>query len=166
MLNAEGLCNIFNDLFGGVVYAGIDTDKFEYPIGSARVTFNNYRSYMKAVSAAFIEIKTPKFTKKVQVDPYLGDALCTSCQIRQGPYFCRDLSCFKYFCRSCWETQHDQAFISHHKPLMRNCRHSSYSTGNNAATSGGHPYVNNHYQVASHGTRYNHQRSLAFNKFE
>ena len=22
MLNAEGLCNIFNDLFGGVVYAG------------------------------------------------------------------------------------------------------------------------------------------------
>ena len=23
MLNAEGLCNIFNDLFGGVVYAGI-----------------------------------------------------------------------------------------------------------------------------------------------
>ena len=46
---------------------GIDTDKFKYPIGSARVTFNNYRSYMKAVSAAFIEIKTPKFTKKVQV---------------------------------------------------------------------------------------------------
>ena len=31
------------------------------------MTFNNYRSYMKAVSAAFIEIKTPKFTKKVQV---------------------------------------------------------------------------------------------------
>ena len=48
-------------------YTGIDTDKFKYPIGSARVTFNNYRSYMKAVSAAFIEIKTPKFTKKVQV---------------------------------------------------------------------------------------------------
>lgn len=27
MLTAEGLCNIFNDLFGGVVYAGVDTDK-------------------------------------------------------------------------------------------------------------------------------------------
>jgi cytoplasmic polyadenylation element-binding protein len=27
MLNAEGLAHIFNDLFGGVVYAGIDTDK-------------------------------------------------------------------------------------------------------------------------------------------
>lgn len=33
--------------------------------GSGRVTFNNQRSYLKAVSAAFVEIKTPKFTKKV-----------------------------------------------------------------------------------------------------
>ena len=34
MLNAEGLAHIFNDLFGGVVYAGIDTDKHKYPIGN------------------------------------------------------------------------------------------------------------------------------------
>ena len=44
---------------------------------------------MKAVAAAFIEIKTVKFTKKVQVDPYLEDALCSCCLLRQGPYFCR-----------------------------------------------------------------------------
>lgn len=103
MLNAEALASIMNDLFGGVVYAGIDTDKHKYPIGenflpnvffsfslqsynanfsimlwfdmltlffsfpgSGRVTFNNQRSYLKAVSAAFVEIKTPKFTKKVE----------------------------------------------------------------------------------------------------
>ena len=66
MLTAQGLANIFDDLFGGVVYAGVDTDKFKYPLGSGRVTFNNSRSYMKAVSAAFIEIKTVKFTKKVK----------------------------------------------------------------------------------------------------
>lgn len=72
-----------NDLFGGVIYTGqvsspfniifiyifyvigIDTDKYKYPIGSGRVTFDNQRSYMKAVGAAFIEIKTAKFTKKV-----------------------------------------------------------------------------------------------------
>lgn len=35
--------------------------------GSGRVTFNNQRSYLKAVSAAFVEIKTVKFTKKVSV---------------------------------------------------------------------------------------------------
>ena len=73
----------------GVIYAGLDTDKYKYPIGSGRVTFNNKNSYMKAVSAAFIEIKTLKFTKKVQVDPYLEDALCSNCLLKQGPYFCR-----------------------------------------------------------------------------
>lgn len=74
-LTAEALAKIMNDLFDGVVYAGIDTDKHKYPIGSGRVTFNNTRSYMRAVSAAFIEIKTSRFSKKVQVDPYLEDAL-------------------------------------------------------------------------------------------
>ena len=56
-----------NDLFGGVVYAGIDTDRYKYPIGSGRVTFGNQKSFMKAVRAGFVEIKTPKFSKKVCV---------------------------------------------------------------------------------------------------
>ncbi len=47
------------------VPSGVDTDKYKYPIGSGRVTFNSNRPYMKAVTAAFIEIKTSKFTKKV-----------------------------------------------------------------------------------------------------
>ena len=66
MLTAEALAIIMNDLFSGVLYAGIDTDKYKYPIGSGRVTFNNHKSYMQAVAAAFIEIKTPSFTKKVK----------------------------------------------------------------------------------------------------
>jgi len=165
MLNAEGLCNIFNDLFGGVVYAGIDTDKYKYPIGSARVTFNNFRSYMKAVSAAFIEIKTPKFTKKVQVDPYLEDALCTACQIRQGPYFCRDLACFKYFCRSCWEMQHgEHTHMAHHKPLMRNCKHNnnqnnqlgSGSSGNNQAYAAAAAAADHHAKQLGGGGHHSH----------
>jgi len=121
VLTAEGLAQVFADLFGGVVYAGIDTDRFKYPIGSGRVTFSNTKSYMKAVAAAFIEIKTVKFTKKVQVDPYLEDALCSCCLLRQGPYFCRDLACFNYFCRACWELQHG-ASLPHHRPIMRNTR--------------------------------------------
>jgi len=120
MMTAQGLALIFQDLFGGVVYAGLDTDKYKYPIGSGRVTFNNSRAYMKAVAAAFIEIKTPRFCKKVQVDPYLEDTLCSLCSMKQGPYFCRDLACFNYFCHGCWEHQH--AGRTQHKPLMRNIR--------------------------------------------
>lgn len=33
MLNAEALAHIMDELFEGVVYAGIDTDKHKYPIG-------------------------------------------------------------------------------------------------------------------------------------
>merc|ERR1719192_306858 len=121
MMTAQALAVVFNDLFQGVIYAGLDTDKYKYPIGSGRVTFNNKNSYMKAVSAAFIEIKTPRFSKKVQVDPYLEDTLCSVCGLKQGPYFCRDKACFTYFCHGCWELHHTNS-RPQHKPLMRNIR--------------------------------------------
>lgn len=37
MLNAEALAAVMCDLFGGVIYAGIDTDKHKYPIGKCHL---------------------------------------------------------------------------------------------------------------------------------
>ncbi|KAI1280857.1 Cytoplasmic polyadenylation element-binding protein 1 [Halotydeus destructor] len=82
MLTAEGLAHVMNDLFNGVAYVGIDTDKFKYPIGSARVTFSNQKSYIKAVQAAFVDIKTPRFNKKIQIDPYLENSICSTCLVK------------------------------------------------------------------------------------
>ena len=65
MLTAEGLACILEDLFGNVVYVGIDTDKYKYPIGSGRVTFSTTKAYNKAVLAAFIDVKSNRFQKKV-----------------------------------------------------------------------------------------------------
>ncbi|KAK3928821.1 Cytoplasmic polyadenylation element-binding protein 1-A [Frankliniella fusca] len=123
MLSAHGLAVIMNDLFDGVVYAGIDTDKFKYPIGSARVTFNNNRSFFKAINARYVLIKTDQFSKKVQLLPYLEDSPCSICLVQHGPYFCRESSCFRYFCHSCWEWIHNaQGNLATHKHLTRSTK--------------------------------------------
>lgn len=123
MMTAEGLAKVMNDLFGGVAYVGIDTDKHKYPIGSGRCTFINHRSYIKAVSAGFVEIKSSQFKKKIQVDPYLESSDCSICHVQPGPYHCRD--CLKYYCKSCWNWRHSaqESILGRlHRPLMRKKR--------------------------------------------
>ena len=68
-LTAQDLAVVFNDLFGGVIYAGLDTDKFKYPTSSGRVTFSNRLSYMKAVGAARVRIRSrkPNFGRTIHV---------------------------------------------------------------------------------------------------
>ncbi|CAJ0593858.1 unnamed protein product [Cylicocyclus nassatus] len=84
MLTAHVLFSIMNELYGNVVFVGIDTDKYKYPIGSGRVTFRSHASYFRAIESAFLEIRTSKFSKRVQIDPFLEDSWCMVCGEAQG----------------------------------------------------------------------------------
>jgi len=119
-MTARDLAHIMNELFGCVVYSGIDIDKLKYPIGSGRVTFSHQQNFMRAVRAAFVDIQSSKFSKRIQIDPYLEDVQCCLCYTDKGIYFCRDFQCFNYYCGCCWDEQHPvhQSF-GNHKPLMR-----------------------------------------------
>ena len=118
-MTARDLAHIMDELFGSVVYAGIDIDKLKYPIGSGRVTFANQQNFMLAIRAAFVDIQSVKFTKRIQIDPYLEDVQCCICIDEKGVYFCRDFQCFNYYCGSCWSKQHSFDALGSHKPLMR-----------------------------------------------
>lgn len=119
-MTARDLAHIMNELFGCVVYAGIDIDKLKYPIGSGRVTFSHQQNFMRAVRAAFVDIQSSKFSKRIQIDPYLEDVQCCLCFNDKGIYFCRDFQCFNYYCGSCWDKQHSyNQQLGNHKPLMR-----------------------------------------------
>jgi len=53
-------------LYGGVCYAGIDTDpELKYPKGGGRVAFFNQQSYISAISARFVQIQHGDIDKKV-----------------------------------------------------------------------------------------------------
>ncbi|KAG7277507.1 hypothetical protein CRUP_030669 [Coryphaenoides rupestris] len=97
-LRAIELALIMDRLYGGVCYAGIDTDP---------------------------ELKYPKGAGRVEVKPYvLDDQLCDECQgARCGgkfaPFFCANVTCLQYYCEFCWANIHARAGRDFHKPLVK-----------------------------------------------
>lgn len=54
-------------LYGGVCYAGIDTDpELKYPKGAGRVAFSNQQSYIAAISARFVQLQHGDIEKRVR----------------------------------------------------------------------------------------------------
>uniref|UniRef100_A0A5F8G427 Cytoplasmic polyadenylation element binding protein 2 n=1 Tax=Monodelphis domestica TaxID=13616 RepID=A0A5F8G427_MONDO len=81
-LRAVELAMIMDRLYGGVCYAGIDTDpELKYPKGAGRVAFSNQQSYIAAISARFVQLQHGDIDKRVEVKPYvLDDQMCDECQ--------------------------------------------------------------------------------------
>lgn len=61
------LAMIMDRLYGGVCYAGIDTDpELKYPKGAGRVAFSNQQSYIAAISARFVQLQHGEIDKRVR----------------------------------------------------------------------------------------------------
>ena len=57
---------IMDRFYGGVCYAGIDTDpELKYPKGAGRVAFSNQQSYIAAISARFVQLQHGEIDKRV-----------------------------------------------------------------------------------------------------
>lgn len=66
--SAVELAMIMDRLYGGVCYAGIDTDpELKYPKGAGRVAFSNQQSYIAAISARFVQLQHGEIDKRVSV---------------------------------------------------------------------------------------------------
>ena len=96
------LAMIMDRLYGGVCYAGIDTDpELKYPKGAGRVAFSNQQSYIAAISARFVQLQHGEIDKRVEVKPYvLDDQLCDECQGGRcggkfAPFFCANVTCLQ-----------------------------------------------------------------------
>lgn len=67
-LKAVELAMIMDRLYGGVCYAGIDTDpELKYPKGAGRVAFSNQQSYIAAISARFVQLQHGDIDKRVSL---------------------------------------------------------------------------------------------------
>ncbi|RNA17947.1 cytoplasmic polyadenylation element-binding 2 isoform X2 [Brachionus plicatilis] len=125
-LKAIELAMIMDRFYGGVCYAGIDTDpELKYPKGAGRVAFSNQQSYIAAISARFVQLQHGEIDKRVEVKPYvLDDQMCDECQgVRCGgkfaPFFCANVTCLQYYCEACWATIHTRPGREYHKPLVK-----------------------------------------------
>ncbi|CAH1642751.1 unnamed protein product [Spodoptera littoralis] len=90
-LKAVELAMIMDRFYGGVCYAGIDTDpELKYPKGAGRVAFSNQQSYIAAISARFVQLQHGDIDKRVE-----------------------------YYCEHCWATIHSRPGREFHKPLVK-----------------------------------------------
>jgi len=119
-LYAHALAHIFEEVFGNVAYVQIDTDRYKYPIGSGRVTFATFDSYRAAIEENYLTIVAPKFSKRIQIEPYIEDIPCGMCRLVSAPNFCKSRLCFDYFCDNCWGWQHSIKELRSHQPVKRN----------------------------------------------
>lgn len=121
-MKAVELAHAINKLYGGVGYAGIDTDaEFAYPRGSGRVVFFSEEAYLAAIRARYISLGVGEAEKRVEMKPYVMDGqACSVCAAPAAPLFCPHPPCLAYFCDACFGPAHAAGpGLAAHQPAVR-----------------------------------------------
>ena len=88
---------IMDRLYGGVCYAGIDTDpELKYPKGAGRVAFSNQQSYIAAISARFVQLQHGEIDKRVRSSSifYFCSVLSLEMLFHVNVCHCEDCKCY------------------------------------------------------------------------
>lgn len=70
-----------------------------------------------------MDVRTPRFLKRLQIEPHLQYRFCSLCKTAAGDLFCRNFACFDYFCQRCWQKIHTGSMASH-KAVTRHSKSS------------------------------------------
>ncbi|CAF3399366.1 unnamed protein product [Rotaria sp. Silwood1] len=118
-MTAFSLSTIMSNVFGAVLIAQINTDKYGYPTGTGTVLFCDSHSYMRAVAAGTIDIKCDCFHKLLDIDPFLREnEPCAFCPLI-ADLFCRNFHCLRSYCKQCWVNKHGPKPLADHQPATR-----------------------------------------------
>ncbi|CAF3007523.1 unnamed protein product [Rotaria sp. Silwood2] len=118
-MSAFSLSTIMSNVFGTVLMAQINTDKYGYPTGTGTVLFCDSHSYMRAVAAGAIDIKCDCFHKLLDIDPFLREnEPCAFCPL-VADLFCRNFHCLRSYCKQCWVNRHGSKPLADHQPATR-----------------------------------------------
>ncbi|CAF0850992.1 unnamed protein product [Rotaria sordida] len=118
-MTAFSLSTIMSNVFGAVLMAQINTDKYGYPTGTGTVLFCDSHSYMRAVAAGAIDIKCDCFHKLLDIDPFLREnEPCAFCPLI-ADLFCRNFHCLRSYCKQCWINRHGSKPLADHQPATR-----------------------------------------------
>ncbi|CAF2801570.1 unnamed protein product [Rotaria sp. Silwood2] len=118
-MSAFSLSTIMSNVFGTVLMAQINTDKYGYPTGTGTVLFCDSHSYMRAVAAGAIDIKCDCFHKLLDIDPFLREnEPCAFCPL-VADLFCRNFHCLRSYCKQCWVNRHGSKPLADHQPVTR-----------------------------------------------
>ncbi|XP_022694797.1 cytoplasmic polyadenylation element-binding protein 3-like [Varroa jacobsoni] len=116
---AKQLAFVLELTCGPVQFVRIDTDRYQYPTGSARVQFRTYQSFLQALKIHYLEIRAHHYQRTIELNPFVDEGvLCSRCLSNPSVVVCKAATCLKHYCNRCF-MEHVTPLTDEHIPVIR-----------------------------------------------